>query len=110
MKKKIVITIITIVALAFNGRAAADSLSARIAHRMQDSLALSDEQKNSIYTINVLLQQRKQAARNKETDITVLKAVFQEIENSRDSLYLPVLGQNKYDLYKQKKTTLLRNN
>lgn len=109
MTKTILFFIISI-AFSISSRAASDSLSARIAVRMQDSLALSNEQKNSIYVINVLLQQRKQAARSKETDITALQSVFQEIENSRDSLYLPVLGQSKYALYKQKKSTLIRNN
>lgn len=85
----------------------AQKVAAAIAKKMQDSLDLTDSQSESIYSINMNLSNRKYEARQQISNRDSLTRKFQKIENSRDSLYLPVLGNEKYLLYKQKKIRLI---
>ncbi len=82
----------------------------RIAQKLQDTLGLSAAQKDSIYSINHQLQNKKMLARQQYTGTDSLGYHLQRIENTRDSLYKPVLGAEKYLLYKQKKRNLISAN
>ena len=85
-------------------------LSTQIAQKMQDSLYLSSEQRDSIYAINNRLQSQKMQARMQYAGADSIQYHLQRIENTRDSLYKPVLGAEKYLLYKQKKRNLISAN
>lgn len=84
-------------------------IAARIADRMKDSLQLSNIQRDSVYTINLQLHTQKMTARQQHTEPEALRQAIQQVENIRDSLYRPVLGEEKYLLYKQKKINLISN-
>lgn len=84
-------------------------IAIKIADRMRDSLALNASQRESLYTINMQLAAQKDAARQASTDRQIVGRQLQRIENTRDSLFRPVLGEEKYLLYKQKKKSLINN-
>lgn len=84
-------------------------LSTRIADRLKDSLTLTSVQRDSIYQVNQRLALQKATIRQTVTGDS-LRIRIQKIENTRDSLYKPILGEEKYLLYKSKKITLLNNN
>lgn len=90
--------------------AAAIQVAGRIAQRMKDSLSLSDQQKDSIYSLNILLSNRKAELRQQYTNMDSLEHHFQLVESSRDSLYRIVLGEEKYQLYKTRKRSLISSN
>ena len=100
--------------LGYRGAAQAttsDEAALQLATRMRDSLMLSTTQYDSIYAINQQINQRNTAARlqySQQSDS--LQASLQRIEYSRDPLYRPVLGVDKYLLYKSKKRALLTGN
>lgn len=84
-------------------------LSARIADRLKDTLTLTTVQRDSIYQVNQKLALQKATVRQTVTGDS-LRVRIQKIENTRDSLYKPILGDEKYLRYKSKKVTLLNNN
>jgi hypothetical protein len=87
------------------------ALAERIAGRLKDSLSLSGAQKDSIYAINMLIANQKNALRSTyQSDPDALQFHTQRVEHTRDSLYRPVLGEEKYLLYRQKKNNLVNNN
>ncbi len=86
-----------------------EKVSAYIAQKMKDSLRLSDAQKDSVYIINMQLQDKKSNSR-RQYSTTELQGYFQSIENTRDSLYQIVLPHDKYLLYKEKKNILISAN
>lgn len=86
------------------------ALAERIAVRLRDSLSLSSAQKDSIYTINMLISNQKNALRSTYQDAETLQFHTQRVEHTRDSLYRPILGEEKYLLYRQKKNNLVNNN
>lgn len=113
MKKKlwllIVTTLVTNAALHAQSPPA-ELLASRIADRMRDSLSLSAGQRTSIYTINMQLHERKMNVRQQHASAPgEWGALIQRIENTRDSLYRPLLGEEKYLLYRQKKHNLVTN-
>lgn len=84
-------------------------LSARIADRLKDSLSLTSVQRDGIYQVNQQLALQKYNARQTVTGDS-LRLRIQKIENTRDSIYKPILGEEKYMLYRSKKILLLNNN
>lgn len=78
-----------------------------IAQRMKDSLALSGEQQDKIYAINVQMDNAKLAYYKQHGQTSALRANMQKIESSRDSLYKPVLTEQQFLLYRQKKYLLV---
>jgi hypothetical protein len=114
MKKLIVLFGITLVA-AFSLHAqtnapAAVQLSHKIAKKMKDTLDLSAQQRQQIYQVNMQLHNEKQAVRQQNPPPDSLTVRIQRVERRRDSLYLPILGNEKYQLYLQKKRNLVSNN
>lgn len=84
-------------------------LSHKIAKKMKDSLELSAQQRQKVYEVNMSLHEQKQAVRQ-QSPADSLQPRIQRIERTRDSLYRPVLGEEKYQLYLQKKRRLINNN
>ncbi len=82
-------------------------VSGIIAKKLQDSLGLTQNQKNQVYTINMLLHQQKIDIRQQHPQSYSLDRLFQKVENTRDSLYRTVLQEEKYLLYLQKKAWLI---
>jgi Spy/CpxP family protein refolding chaperone len=88
-----------------------NQLANKLAKKMQDSLDLTNQQRQQIRDINMQLHQQKMSVRNQYTgQDSVLRVKTQEVENTRDNLYRPVLGEQKYIVYRQKKINLLRMN
>ncbi len=86
-----------------------DPAAQELTQRMRDSLQLSNGQKDSIYAINVQLNELSTAVRAQGQPDS-LQVRLQRIEYTRDPLYLPVLGIDKFLLYKRKKVALLTGN
>lgn len=109
--KRYFVLIAVLLSIGFRGTAQAvnnDAPAQRLAMRMRDSLSLSAGQYDSIYAINQRINQLNTAARLQYAQqIDSLQASLQRIEYGRDALYRPVLGVDKYLLYKRKKIKLL---
>jgi hypothetical protein len=87
-----------------------DYISSRIADRMKDSLMLTMNQRNQIFSINVMLQNEKSSIRQLINSSDTIRIKIQLIENSRDSLYNTILSSQQYLLYREKKRNLIKNN
>ena len=86
-------------------------VSKNIAQTLQDSLNLTGTQKKQLESINMELHTQKMNARSQYAgQDSLLRRKIQLIENTRDSLYRPILGETKYLLYRQNKYKLLRAN
>ena len=111
MKNIISALLIFIVAnTSIKAQTPAEQLADRIAGKMKDSLSLTNQQKDQLYSINMQLNESKTTVRQlyNNTDSLVLK--LQQVENTRDSLYGSVLTSQQFILYKQKKRKLVNNN
>lgn len=82
----------------------------KIAKKMKDSLDLTSQQRHQVFQVNMQLHNEKTAVRSQYAGADSLGYYIQQVENKRDSLYLPVLGPDKYQLYLQKKRNLVNNN
>jgi len=85
-------------------------LAQKMAKKMKDSLELSAQQRQQLYQVNMNLNDQKQAIRQQNPSPDSLQVKIQKVERTRDSLYLPILGTEKYQLYLQKKKNLISNN
>ena len=111
MKIVLITTLMLLIGVASKAQSdVAARISEKIAQQMKDSLSLSEQQKDSIYSLNILLSNRKAEFRKQYTDIDSLQIHFQRVERLRDSLYKTILGDEKYLLYKTKKRYLISNN
>jgi hypothetical protein len=114
MKKLIVLFGIILVAenglFSQTNSAAATQLSHRIAKKMKDTLDLTAQQRQQVFQVNMQLHNQKQAVRQQNPPPDSLTVRIQRVERRRDSLYLPILGNQKYQLYLQKKRNLVSNN
>lgn len=112
--KKIILLVILITGFSLCSRAQltyAQQYALKVAERMKDTLLLSSNQKAEIYNINIQISNQKANVWRQYTGVDSLIAIhLQQIENKRDSLYLPVIGEEKYSLYLNKKGKLLNNN
>ena len=111
--KIIVILILISTAFSIEARSQdyADAYATKIANRMKDSLILTEGQKGQIYTISKNLGDQKKAVWIQYAGVdSLIHQNLQQIENTRDELYRPVLGGEKFILYRQKKKYLLNNN
>lgn len=92
------------------GQSTGDSLlvlqSRRLSNLLKDSLSLSTEEAEQLFTISLTLSQQKKAAFQLQ-DRALIGKQLQVIENSRDSLYQQVLRPELFELYKRKKVQLL---
>jgi 6-pyruvoyl-tetrahydropterin synthase len=92
------------------GNPLAENLAKKIADRMKDSLALTEQQRNSIFDINMQLHNQKMEKRKHYANDPLLGNHLQKVENTRDSLYRAVLPEDKFILYKKKRTNIVNNN
>lgn len=105
-----VLTLATLSAAAQTGTPA-EQVATKIATKMQDTLGLTVPQRQQLFAINMQLHNQKGAVRNQYSgNDSLIHVYIQRIENKRDSLYHPVLGEANYILYKQKKRNLVNNN
>jgi hypothetical protein len=89
----------------------AQSLASKQAKKMQDSLNLTNAERQQIFQINMDLHKSKTEVRQNNTNNRAETGrQLQRIENTRDSLYRTVLAEQKYQLYRQKKRNLINNN
>ena len=88
----------------------AENLAKKIADKMKDSLALTEQQRNSIFDINMQIHNQKMEKRKQYANDPLLGNQLQKVENTRDSLYRAVLPEDKFILYKKKRTNIVNNN
>lgn len=86
---------------------ASDTFSTKLSTRMKDSLLLDKKQEAELFEINKLLASRKSQIRERYTDRDSLTWYIQLVENTRDSLYRPVLGDKKFSVYQKMKNILI---
>jgi len=91
-------------------QSAGEEISNKIAQRMKDSLGLTTDQKSQVYNVNIQLHSQKMLARQQNENVDSLTVRFQRIENTRDSLYRPILTTEQFLLYVDKKKNLVNNN
>lgn len=113
--KKLVIVLgvitISIVKVQAQNNSEAVQLAHKIAKKMKDSLDLSAQQRQQIYGINMQLHNQKQAVRQQYSgNDSLLTVNIRAVERQRDSLYRPVIGEEKYLRYQQKKRNIVNNN
>ena len=106
----LIIALIFLGPLFINAQSNHEQLSNHIAQKMKDSLNLTNQQRDSIYAVNIQLSEWKISVRQQYTNPDSLRRHMQIVENRRDSLYRPFLSEEKYQLYLQKKRNLISNN
>ena len=103
--------IILVFALFFSvesiSQSPAEQVASKVADKLKDSLNLSSEQRSQLYDANLSMSNQKMALRSQYNQPDSLRFYFQKIENTRDSLYRPILGEEKFLLYKEKKGNLI---
>lgn len=90
-----------------NGNSVAENLAKKIADKMKDTLALTEQQRNSIFEINMQIHNRKMEKRKQYANDPLMGNQLQRVENTRDSLYRNVLPEDKFILYKKKKPNMM---
>jgi 50S ribosomal subunit-associated GTPase HflX len=113
MKKILLLFIVSTSALCVSAQTGlpAEQLATKIASKMQDSLNLTVPQQQQVFAINMQLHNQKTAIRNQYSgNDSLIRVNIQRIENKRDSLYRPLIGETNYILYRQKKRNLVNNN
>jgi len=114
MKRILILAVIlfTIESAGYSQQSPVDAYATKVANRMKDSLNLNTEQRSQLYTITKQLGEQQKAVWTEysESDSVLIKMSLQRIENTRDTLYRPVLGEQKYPVYLQKKRVLINNN
>lgn len=105
--KYIFFLIVVLYSMGSYSQTPAEQLANNLADRFKDSLALTSQQRGLLYDVNISLHNQKQAVRAQYQQPDSLRFHFQRIENTRDSLYRPIIGEEKYILYKEKKRFLL---
>lgn len=87
----------------------AEQVATTIAQKMKDSLQLSKEQQQQLYTINMQLHHKQLQARQQQQSqgVQAITKSLQQIENTRDSLYRAVLNQEQFGVYQKKKRNLI---
>lgn len=88
----------------------ANALANKIAKKMQDTLGLNASQRNQIKDVNLQLHNEKMAARAQYINRDSVAIRLQQIENKRDALYRPILTEQQFGMYRQKKRNLVSAN
>jgi hypothetical protein len=112
MKKSMLIAILGICFLSAKSQTLmpGEMIAGKIAQKMKDTLILTSGQKDQIYTVNMQLAIAKNNVRQQYSNMDSIRVRIQRLENSRDSLYHPVLTENQFLLYQQNKRNLVNNN
>ena len=94
-----------------NGQSSpATQVATKVSQKMKDSLLLTDAQKDLVYEINMQLHFQKANVWGQSLSDSIRRVEIQKVENTRDSLYKPVLSEQQYQQYKQMKRNLVSNN
>ncbi|OJW02645.1 MAG: hypothetical protein BGO52_00590 [Sphingobacteriales bacterium 44-61] len=105
------VILLTITGSAFTQQSPAEEIAAKIANRMKDSLQLTTTIREQVYNANLQLHDRKmsmwQQFRNSPDTLT---RMIQHIENSRDSIYKQIIGEEKFSAYFLRKKAIINNN
>jgi len=88
----------------------AQQISSRIAQKMTDTLSLTSVQTDQIYNVNISISDNKEAIWNQYSNPDSIRARIQIIEATRDSLYRPILSDEKFQIYLQKKRQIININ
>jgi ABC-type transporter MlaC component len=88
----------------------AEQIAERIAQKMKDSLNLTSQQKTGVYNVNMYIANQKALARQQYVGSDSLTRFIQQAEGKRDSLYRTVIPDSLYQIYRQKKRTLISAN
>lgn len=107
---RIIFLLLVLTACCFSSYSQQNEVAQKIAQKMKDSLSLTTSQQQQLYAINIQLHEQKMTARQQGGNPNVIGVNIQRIENSRDSLYKPVLTDQQFVLYRQKKKYLISNN
>lgn len=112
MKKIIIIAVLFFLVKANHsfGQNPGTQLANHIANKMRDTLGLTVGQRNQVFATNMLIHNRKMIVRQHTSNPDSLRSGLQREERKRDSLYQRILPAAKYQLYLQKKTSLVSSN
>lgn len=94
----------------FSQTSPADVVAYNISVKMKDSLSLTDDQRQQVFQINLQINQQKSSIWRTYNNSDSMQLKLQLIENTRDSLYVPILNNYQYELYLLKKKNLVRAN
>ncbi|MBC7949000.1 MAG: hypothetical protein H7Y42_14035 [Chitinophagaceae bacterium] len=87
-----------------------EAIAIKVSNKMKDTLSLSESTHGQIYFINWQLGRDKSMIWQEYSGSdSLIRYHLQRLENMRDSLYLPILGEEKFSIYRQKKTNLISN-
>ena len=108
------VLVVAVLALLTSAKASSQTNPAvnqanRVAQRMTDSLSLNSVQKDSIYSISLRLNNQKMGVRQQYAGSDSLVLKLQLTESRRDSLYRPILTDQQYQQYIQRKLSILGN-
>lgn len=110
MKKLSILLVLFFAGTVLYAQAPAKLVASKIAQKLKDSLQITEAQRKQIYTIKMLLHERKMAARQQFAGSPEVVKEVQMVENTRDSLYRPVFTAEQFQRYKARKRTLVSNN
>ncbi len=113
MKKIVVFILLLLAACNINAQqqnTPAEKLAHHIANKMADSLNLTNQQRQNIFTANMDLHQQKMQARSKSQDRIIVGKELQRIEGTRNSYYKNILTETEYNLYFQKRQVFITAN
>jgi len=89
----------------------AETLAKKIAQRLGDTLALSIQERADVLSANLsIVAQKKTVFLNEAMPDSVKAVKLQAIENTRDSLYRRIIGLERFEVYKNKKKSIVNNN
>lgn len=88
---------------------ASDSVSKKIAWQLTKAFSLSSVQESQLLEINKTLAKQKLIVWSSYSSKDSIELEVQRIEGTRDSLYKAIL-MDKYNVYKEKKRSLVNNN
>ncbi len=111
MKKVLFIPFLLLLSnFCFSQTSPADVVAFNISVKMKDSLSLTDDQRQQVFHVNLQINQQKSNTWKTHSNSDSLHLKLQLIENTRDSLYVPILNNYQYELYLIKKKNLVRAN
>lgn len=106
--KQLIIFVILFISIITNSHAqmTPEAQAAELAQKMKDTLSLTEQQKSQIQTATTTIQGTKSGLRQLYVG-RALDYYLMMAEEDRDAVYKNILPEDKYSLYKQKRSTLL---
>lgn len=110
MKKFFLVVSCMLFSFLVNAQSPEVEVSKKITQKMKDTLTLSPNQTDSVYSINMYLHFLKATIRQNYQGTDSIQLYTQQVERTRDSLYRRIFTENQFLLYRQKKRNLINNN